>query len=114
MRKLLATFLLLVSFTATSSENIREKAIQLRESTQTLLGISPKALSFLLHTKPGSHYPLEIYKQIGDYKYFEELERSGYATIKVVGGLPDKTTSEAMARLIPTDKGQRVRCVLLQ
>lgn len=114
MRKLIATFLLLVSFTATSSENIKEKASQLRESTQILLGISPKALAFLLQTTPGSHYPLEIYKQMGDYKYFEELESSGYATIKVVGGLPDKTSDETMARLIPTDKGQRVRCVLLQ
>ena len=113
MKKLLWVFLLFVSFSVFSAENIEGNAKQLHDYTQKLLGISPKALAYLIQTSKGSYYPVEIYKQLGEYKYFEELERNGFIQIELVGGLPDGASGEAMAMLIPTKKGQSVKSTLV-
>jgi len=114
VKKLITIIFILISFNAISAESIKKNAEQLNKKTHELLGISPRALGFLLEATPGSFYPAVIYKQNGGYKYFEELERNGYVTLKIVGGLPDRMSNETMVQLIPSKKGEVVKCALMK
>ena len=73
MIKIIGIVLLLVSPFALSSEDFEGNAKKLYEKTHELLGISPKALAFLIQSSKANFYPLDLYKKRGEYKYFEEL-----------------------------------------
>jgi len=77
--------------TAVVASTPSEQAIQLDRQSRATLGIGIRALSLLLDAQgPSLHFfRKDMLIEDGSWSSVQELDKNGYATVKIVTGVPD-------------------------
>jgi hypothetical protein len=109
MRKIISICLILCFSSFVHAEESYEKAQELSKYINKEFGVSPNALFYLIQYDDNSYLPLEAYKMMGYYKYFEELEKNGYIKIHIVTSMPDGRKMGEQIQPVPTLKGWGVK-----
>lgn len=89
---------------------IEEKIEALNNSSISSLGISLKALTYLVSASGYSYIPLWHLEETGDINFVRELESAGYVQIIERQGLPDGTSSdEIFVNINPLKTGNEIK-----
>ena len=113
--KFVSVLALLLSSTAYSADdrNIEESIKRLDDLSQSELGLSLHAVSYLITLDPYSFIPKNYLEESGEMEVIRELEESGYAVIREITGLPDASAQdEVFINVVTSYHGKELlRCI---
>lgn len=90
------------------------KVEQLNRESMNTLGVSLRALAYLVKASKASYMPLNILEKFGGINFIYELKSKGYIRIDKFKGLPDGTEKDKVfINIVPIGKGIEIQSSFL-